>query len=311
MKRIMKKSITLKKKNRQPKKRGGGKKKSDSNNVNCSPKPKGEINEFSCYTDKTLYKLRELWNARHPDAKIKTNDHKEIHSLLSNYLKGVCNKESCWLKQKAEFGKIEHELTDSFAPVSPEEWKKNPTEWLTSVDIINVMKQYETAYKCFDFLGPSPIDFDTRKMYGECVWDELCNFNLSQQIKSGKTKIGMIFNTDPHNKPGQHWLSMFVDVKKHKIFFFDSVGDKIPKQVMVLVDRIKEQGLAMTPPINFVFDQNHPVEHQYGTTECGIYSLFFIVHMLEDKITDEYLKTHVIKDKHMIHFRKIYFNEAL
>ena len=23
------------------------------------------------------------------------------------------------------------------------------------------MKQYENDYKCFDFLGPSPIDFDT------------------------------------------------------------------------------------------------------------------------------------------------------
>lgn len=281
------------------------------NKVNCSPKAKGEVNDFSCYTDKTLYKLREHWNSRHPDAKISSNDTKVIHQQLTNYFKGVCSKESCWLKQKAEFGDIKNELTDSFAPVSPEEWKKNPNEWLTSVDIMNVMKQYEKAYKCFDFLGPSPIDFDTRKLYGECVWDELCNFNLVQQIKNGKTKIGMIFNTDPHYKPGQHWLSMFVDIKKGKIFFFDSVGNKIPKPVMVLVDRIKEQGLRLSPPINFEFDQNHPVEHQYSTTECGIYSLFFIVHMLEDKITKEYLKTHIIKDKYMQNFRKIYFNDSL
>ena len=134
---------------------------------------------------------------------------------------------------------------------------------------------------------------------------------MTQQIKSGKTKIGMIFNTDPHYKPGQHWLSMFVDIKKGKIFFFDSVGNKIPKPVMMLVNRIKEQGLALSPPINFEFDQNHPVEHQYSTTECGIYSLFFIVHMLEDKITKEYLKTHIIKDKYMENFREIYFNDSL
>ena len=38
--------------------------------INCSPKPKGEINDFSCYTNKSLYKLRDLWNARHPDVKI-------------------------------------------------------------------------------------------------------------------------------------------------------------------------------------------------------------------------------------------------
>ena len=176
---------------------------------------------------------------------------------------------------------------------------------------MNVMRQYEKAYKCFDFIGPSPIDFDKRKLYGECVWEELCNFNLEAQIKNGKTKIGLIFNTDPHNKPGEHWVSMFIDVKKGQISFFDSVGNKIPKQIMALVKRIQSQGQNMTPKINMKFDQNYPVEHQYGNTECGIYSLFFIVHMLEDKITEEYLKTHILKDEYMTNFRKIYFNDSL
>ena len=37
-------------------------------------------------------------------------------------------------------------------------------------------------------------------------------------------KIGIIFNTDPHNKSGSHWISLFIDVKKKIICFFDSVG---------------------------------------------------------------------------------------
>lgn len=278
--------------------------------VNCSPKSKHEINNFSCYTNESLYKLRDLWNARHPDVKINTNDAREIHKQLTGFMKNICNKESCWLKQR-DFGEISEELTDSFAPESPKEWKKNPNEWLTSVDILNVMKQYEKAYKCFDFIGPSPIDFDSRKLYGECVWEELCNFSLEEQLKHGKTKIGIIFNTDPHDKPGQHWVSMFIDIKKHTISFFDSVGSKIPARIMKLVKRIQEQGNNMTPKINMVFDQNYPTEHQYGSTECGIYSLFFIVHRLEDKITEHYLKTHVIKDEYMTKFRKIYFNDSL
>jgi hypothetical protein len=280
-------------------------------NVNCSPKPKGEVNNFSCYTNKSLYKLRDLWNARHPDVKIVTNSPKEIHRQLTEKLSGVCNKESCWLKQKTEFGKIESDMSDSFAPESPPEWKKNPNEWLSSIDIMNVMKQYEKAYKCFDFIGPSPIDFDTRKLYGECVWDELCNFNLEKQIKSGKTKIGIIFNTDPHNKPGQHWISMFINIKKKRIFFFDSTGDKPVPEIMALVNRIKDQGLKMNHKIVFKFDSNEGIEHQYGNTECGIYSLFFIVHMLEDKTTEHYLKTHILKDEYMNKFRHVYFNDSL
>lgn len=280
--------------------------------VNCSPKAKGEINDFTCYTNKSLYKLRDLWNARHPDGKIKTSSPKEIHRQISEHLSGVCNKESCWLKQKADFGHVmESDMADSFAPESPPEWKKNPHEWLSSIDIMNVMKQYEKAYKCFDFIGPSPIDFDTRKLYGECVWDELCNFSIKEQMKQGKTKIGIIFNTDPHYKPGQHWISMFINIKKKKIFFFDSTGDKAPREIMKLVERIQEQGLNLDKKIKFKFDSNEGIEHQYGNTECGIYSLFFIVHMLEDKMTEHYLKTHILKDEYMNKFRRVYFNDPL
>ena len=279
--------------------------------INCSPKNKKEINDYTCYTDKSLFKLRDLWNARHPDIKINTNNPKEIHSLLAQFLGNVCNKESCWLKQKGVFGVIENDMVDSFAPESPPEWKKNPNEWLSSIDIIDVMKQYEKAYKCFDFIGPSPIDFDTRKLYGECVWNELCNFNVADQVKNGKTKIGIILNTDPHNEPGQHWISLFINIVKKQIFFFDSTGDKPPKEVITFINRIKEQGSKLSPKIVFKYDSSEGVEHQYGNTECGIYSLYFIVHMLEDKTTSHYLKTHILRDNYINKFRKIYFNESL
>ena len=279
--------------------------------INCSPKPKDELNNFSCYKNKDIIILRDHWNARHPDVKIVSNSPKEIHNQLSEHLKDICNNEVCWLKQKSVFGKVESELADSFAPESPPEWKKNPNEWLSSTDIMKVMKQYEKAYKCFDFIGPSPIDFNTKMLYGECVWEELCNLNIENLIKKGKTKIGIIFNTDPHNKPGQHWISMFINIKKKTIFFFDSTGDKAPKQVADLIHKIKEQGLKMAKPIKFKVDSNENIEHQYGDTECGVYSIFFIVHMLEDTMTEHYLKTHILKDEYMQKFRHIYFNDSL
>ena len=92
---------------------------------------------------------------------------------------------------------------------------------------------------------------------------------------------------------------------------FLSVGEKVPEQIMKFVNNVIEQGKTMDQRIDFVFDQNYPVEHQYGNTECGIYSLFFIVHMLEDKLTGHYLKTHILKDEYMQKFRKVYFNYQL
>jgi len=279
--------------------------------LRCSPKEQKDYNNFTCYTNESLYKLRDQWNKMHSDKLIKTNDPKEIHNKLTFYLSNVCKTESCWLKQNKDFGKITQDIQDSFAPVSPSEWKTNPNEWLSSVDIDKVMNQYKKAYKCFEFIGPSPIDFDKKLSYGECVWNELCNFSLANQIKNGKNKIGIIFNTDPHNKSGSHWISLFINIKKKRIFFFDSVGTKITPEIMNLVNRIIEQGHKLNPKINFKFDDSAGVEHQYKNTECGIYSLFFIIHMLQDKTREDFFKSHIIKDDQIQNYRKIYFNEEL
>lgn len=275
--------------------------------LNCSPENKNK--DYTCYSDTDLYKLRDMWNARHPDRPIKTKNTKKIWEKLKEYYATICNKESCWVRQMTKNTKLERELLDGFAPESPKDWKKNPNEWLSSLDILQVMNQYEKKYKCFDFLGPSPIDYDTHTLYGECVWEELCHFNLAQQLKKEHTKIGIIFNLDPHYKGGSHWVSLFINVKQQTIFFFDSTGEPIPPQIEKFVNTVIEQGKQLQEHVMFKFDQNYPVEHQYGNTECGIYSIFFVTHMLEDKINGDYLKTHILKDKYMENFRKVYYNE--
>ena len=289
--------------------RGGKKNKTQKKitKLQCSPNPEKKENDFTCYTKEDLYKLQKLWNLRHPDDPIEGQNIADIWSKLQKKLENVCDKESCWLKQSFVKKEDREDLMDSFAPVAPVSWKKKPNEWLSSTEIIDVMRQYEKAYKCFVFLGPSPIDYDTRKLYGECIWQELCEFNLKEQIENGKKKIGIIFNLDPHYKPGSHWVSLFINVKKKQIYYFDSAGESVPTNIKKFADEVTKQGKSLG--INFKFDQNHPVEHQYGNTECGIYAIYFIVHMLEDKINSYYLKNHILKDKYIEKFRKIYFNE--
>jgi hypothetical protein len=275
--------------------------------LNCSPKNKNT--NYTCYSNSDLYKLKNMWNARHPDRPINTKNTKQIWMLLKEYYATICNKESCWVRQMTKNSKQEQELLDAFAPESPKEWNKNPNEWLSSIDILQVMNQYEKKYKCFDFLGPSPIDYDAHKLYGKCVWEELCHFNLEKHLQKKHNKIGVIFNLDPHYKGGSHWVSLFINIKNKTIFFFDSTGEQIPPQINKFVNVVIEQGKQLPTPINFKFDQNYPVEHQYGNTECGIYSIFFIIHMLQDKITGHYLKTNILKDEYIENFRKVYYNQ--
>jgi len=278
--------------------------------LNCSPSNTDK--SYTCYTDDDLIKLKHMWNLRHPDRKLVTNDSKEIWKTLKFYYSNICNKESCWVKQMAgNNANMKKELMESFAPQSPKTWETNPNEWLSTLDIVAVMNQYEKKYKCFDFIGPSPIDFDKYESDGKCVWEELCNFSLKEQIAHGKTKIGIIFNTDTHDNSGEHWISLFINVKNKQILYFDSVGKQVPREIKHLSDKIIRQGKQLTTPIHFTFDQNYPVEHQYGDTECGVYSLFFIVQMLKDNISAQYLKTHILKDKYIQQFRRIFFNKSL
>ena len=61
----------------------------------------------------------------------------------------------------------------------------------------------------------------------------------------------------------------------------------------------------MVPPILFNFKENK-IKHQTGDTECGVYSLYFIIHMLKDSAKK--LKTQKISDRQMETYRNVYFN---
>jgi hypothetical protein len=198
-------------------------------------------------------------------------------------------------------------LNYTFAPSSPASWKLNPNEWLSGTDITRVMRQYENTYPCFQFLGPSPIDYDTHKAYGECVWEELCHFNLSDKIRDGKKKLGIIFNMDPHTKGGSHWVSLFVDLNPGKkfIFYMDSNGEKIPKRIHKLVKTIQKQAASAGVPLEFI---ENMIEHQRGDTECGMYSLYTIIQLLKNTRSLNYFTGQRIPDKHVEKFRKEYFN---
>jgi len=275
--------------------RGGYKK------VNCSPNP--DKKEFTCYSDNALFKMKKLWNARHPRNKITANTSKDIWQELRENMSSSCDRESCWLRSKFMEGKLDSELLNyTFAPKSPKIWKTD--EWLSSLDIESVMKQYEKYYKCFEFLGPSPIDFDHHKLYGECVWEELCKLNISDMIKRDKKKIGIILNTDPHYKDGEHWISLFINIKKKYIIYFDSNGNPPPKEVKELITKITKQGKQIGIDFDVLINT---LEHQKTESECGMYSLYFIIQMLKDKNKDYFLRNK-IPDEEVFDLRKKYFN---
>jgi hypothetical protein len=280
--------------------------------LKCGPV---QENYFTCYDNDTLHKLRDGWNVRHPDVRIETNDPKEIWTAMKDRMKGVCRNEACWMQKITGVDPaVVSNANATFAPEAPKSWTRDPDEWLTSEDIENVMKQYEDKFPTFEFLGPSPSDYNAPKLAGVCVWEELCNFSLKKYVDAGTHKIGVIFNTDPHTENGSHWVSVFINIgdatKKEPsyIFFFDSTGDRPQKEIREFVKTVTQQGRAAG--IRFKYHENRK-EHQKRDTECGMYALFMIVNLIEGTRTpEEFMRGDRIPDSHMLEFRKEYFNRG-
>ena len=241
--------------------------------------------------------------------KIVTTQKDAIYKKLREYQK-ECKNELCWLKMVDNHEK-KHTITkNNFATLQPKNWRTNEKEWLSNYDISRVLKQYKETYSDFTFIEPSPIDFDT-KDGDKCVTEEICKLNLQDYLNKGIKKIAIPLNLDKHTGKGFHWVTLYIDLKKKFVYYFDSANNKIPIEVEKLVKRLKEQ-------INLKELNNQSVQHQKGNTECGMYSLFFIITMLTGK-TDfsdnmtvaqklQLFRQKKIPDKYVEKYRNIYFN---
>jgi hypothetical protein len=183
------------------------------------------------------------------------------------YRRHNCDGDLCLLKSSAPA--LQTILLKDFRPVRPTPWKENPNEWLSNVDIVKVLKQYEEAFPYFQCLGPVPIDFDTR-IQNKCVADEMCQFSIDNEKKNNKTDVAIVFNLDKHNEPGSHWTSLYIDLVHETFYYFDSAKNNTPPEVTAFCKRVAPR---------FAFFKN-TITHQRGNTECGMYSLYFIIEML-------------------------------
>jgi hypothetical protein len=164
-------------------------------------------------------------------------------------------------------------------PRAPKEWMVNRYEWLSSDDIAAVEKNYEDIFADYCFIGSVPIDFDLKSETQVCVVSALCKARLDKLYESGHQRIGIIFNTDPHDGPGEHWVALFCDIRPElefpRITYFDSYAHTPEKEIQTLMKRWKEQWdetKIHDKPMKMSYNATR---HQFKDSECGMYCLYF------------------------------------
>ena len=304
--------------------------------LQCHPKIKKQrasnTNTNTCMSSQLLHDIKNKYNSdKAPENKIHAGaeDTTVLYKELQTHITECKDKdESCWLNELDDIKQKHHLEKTLYAPRQPKEWAKNKNEWLSNIDIDKVMTQYEETYPDFHFIGPTTIDFATT-VGDACVSPELCHFQLSHYMTHApnatshtthpphpiKTKIGIVFNLDKHDQSGSHWVSLWLDTEARTVMYFDSAHNPVPPEIRAFLDKIHKQASELNVEIT---EHVNKIQHQYSSSECGMYSLYFIITMLENSHNSKTRNAKIkmfeyerIPDKKVEKFRNVFFNPSL
>ena len=151
------------------------------------------------------------------------------------------------------------------------------------------MRQYQDRKELkFKFLGVYPIDFEGKTGFGTCLFAEMCNLDLTVYAKRGIKYVGMVTNLDRHDQDGSHWTALFMCIDPKSpcfgAYYYDSVSNQPPADMKRFMNRIKKQmdeyANNKTSQAKFRLDYNK-VRHQYGNSECGVFSMAYLIRWIE------------------------------
>jgi hypothetical protein len=219
------------------------------------------------------------------------------------FRKSGCSSDRCIAEKAALSSKT---VAQYLRPRRPSTWISKPDTWLDTNNIDDVMRQYEEAYPQFQYLGAVPIDFsapdpyvDSSFMEKKCLYSYFCNINLAEAKRKGKTGIGAVFNLDPHFRDGSHWVALFVDLARGEINFFDSYGVRPHPLIFNLM-----KSLTLQMPLRLNYNARR---FQRSNTECGMYSIYFLIKMIEGVSFKKFVR-HPVGDTEMLRLRHMLFS---
>lgn len=285
--------------------------------------PGKNYTDGSCFTKKDLEIISLALN-KEIDDKININQNKKdlVKDLENKFKKEYnCNDQKCWLGQKF-IKKINNEEISkyTFRPKGPD----GKHTWLSTTNINEVIDQYENLNDDFLYLGTVPYDFEDLDDLG------IKNLDLKKIQNDGINKLGMVINLDYHYESGSHWVALYTDLKKNQIYFFDSFAKKPRKKIKNFINKLtkylykKEYNVGLN--INKVLEnlegggkskeienlskfdiRYNNIQHQFKNSECGVYSINFIVRLAKGESFKNIINN-ITKDDEMNLCREVYFS---
>ena len=287
----------------------------------CSPKAFEEtyVNSGRCLSDTDIRLVAEEVVGRNARKLKQLGDVDAMIGMLSQRLGPDM---SAWadhvdLKDRRE---IRDKLKRRFRPKYPRKWMDKPSTWLNTGDITRVMKQYELSDRHFKFLGVYPRDFTSRihNMKVCMAGEHVCDLDVDSLWKNKRYHIGIVLNTDTHDRDGSHWVACFISINPNKpmygAYYYDSSSHPPPQEVfewMLHVRKKVEQSRFIVKSEeayrhSFEIAHNHE-RRQFRNTECGMFAIHFLTTAKQNATTFRELCNAMGYDDDMFALRKVLF----
>jgi hypothetical protein len=309
--------------------------------------PSKNLSDNSCFDVKSLVQMATSFNKYYPKNTIEIIENKKhLVKELESRLSHKCNNQLCWIRQDFVKSLESNDINnETFRPGGP----NKGSQWLSTSDIRNVIDQYHNKYPEFLFLGAVPMDFDElplgikdidfAKYLKKGIHKIGIVFNTHPSTGPGEHWIS--FYTDLQKNQAyffdsaMNWkkyetnnkldcliknkvrkfinrVVKFMYLKKYnekielnEIYNYILKNYKSPKDSNTISNKIQQQITNLN-----TFDiQCNKKKHQFEGSECGVYSIYFIVNLVAGKSFDEVANV-IKKDNLMNSCRKEFFTDS-
>jgi len=137
--------------------------------------------------------------------------------------------------------------------------KKVGNKVTSGVTLQNAGKHYFKS----DFLGVFPVDVQVN--------------SIISKAKAGKQSY-FILNTDPGNKPGQHWIGVVYD-GENRMYIYDSFGRKSKTLLKTFVNNLNKKKYSHK-------DSDYDSEQRDSEENCGSRSLAWLLYAKQYGLTE-------------------------
>jgi hypothetical protein len=181
---------------------------------------------------------------------------------------------------------------------------KTQKEWLSNEDIDNTLKEYEKIYPHFKYLNAVPIDCEN---YDFCSLHKN-KLKFDKWYDKGYRVFGTVFNLDKMYESGSHWVAFLMSANTKKSYYYDSAlgqPSSNVKNLAKMFSKFCEKELGEKAEL-IVNDK----KHQRDGSECGVYSINFILRMLRGEPFDE-INENGLEFKEINSCRNVYFKNKI